>query len=423
MLNKSLPDARLDNSFAHGPSAAYKDKSFVINESRRRTKRIPAAGLLNAKTLAEENLRGFRLKSLQKENDLPLRVNCPQRIELPMYFNTPRRKEDILSNYRLKSKMQSMKDSALNMSYIDSYNRLAARKRLKDYAILSFACKRAGKSRDEGRAYYSTGVLFDNLGKFKIAISHYKKFLQVCKAIGDVHGEALAYNCIGVNYQKIAEGDVKHYKEAIDYHLKHKEIADVAGKFLAHVNLGIIYNNLGDQEKSSINHQFALRYAIQMSSLAGQSVAVGNLGNLGSISKVSSFANNEKLQMFVERYLELSSELKYRKGEGSAHMQLGQLKNQKGDYDTSTKHFYRAMKIAEQTGDNETNTEAKVMFGMANANLKWDKHQTDIMDKLNNSDLPVFKKEDPDEDDEEEEAIDGTDDDMIHKVQSQNKIG
>lgn len=410
MLNQSMPDARVDNSFMQGPSAAYKDRSFAINESRKRSKRIPAAGLLNAKTLAEENLRGFRLKSLQKENDLPLRVNCPQRIELPMYFNTPRRKEDIMANNRLQAKVKSMKDSALNMSYIDSYNRLASKKRLKDYAILAFACKRAGKSRDEGRAYYSTGVLYDNLGKFKIAIAHYKKFLQVCKAIGDVHGEALAYNCVGVNYQKMAEEDPKFYKDAIDYHLKHKEIADVAGKFLAHVNLGIIYNNLDDQEKSSINHQFALRYAIQMSSLAGQSVAVGNLGNLGSINKVASYANNEKLQMFVERYLELSSELKYRKGEGNAHLQLGQLKTQKGDYDTSTRHFYRAMKIAEQTGDSKTKTEAKVLFGMANANLKWDKHQSEIMDKLNNSDLPVLAKKGMEEnyEDDDEEAIDGT---------------
>jgi len=56
------------------------------------------------------------------------------------------------------------------MSYTDSYNRIAAQKRLKDYDILAFACKRAGKSRDEGRSYYSTGVLFDNLGKFKEAI-------------------------------------------------------------------------------------------------------------------------------------------------------------------------------------------------------------------------------------------------------------
>jgi tetratricopeptide (TPR) repeat protein len=415
MLNKTMPDARMDNSLGQGHANAYKDRSFAVgNGSRRKVKRIPAAGLLNAKTLAEENLRGFRLKSLQKENDLPLRVNCPQRIELPMYFNTPRRKEDIMSKNRLQTKIKSMKDSALNMSYVDSYNRLAARKRLKDYAILSFACKRAGKSRDEGRAYYSTGVLYDNLGKFKISIVHYKKFLQVCKAIGDVHGEALAYNCIGVNYQKLAEDEPKFFKEAIDYHLKHKEIADVAGKFLAHVNLGIIYNNLDDQEKSSINHQFALRYAIQMSSLAGQSVAVGNLGNLGNISKVSSYANNEKIQMFIERYLELSSELKYRKGEGNAHMQLGQLKTQKGDYDNSTRHFYRAMKIAEQTGDNESKTEAKCLFGMANANLKWDKHQSEIMDQANNSDLSMLKKDIPNEEDEDdEEAIDGTEDEIL----------
>lgn len=63
--------------------------------------------------------------------------------------------------------------AGLQMSYSDSYNRIAAQKRLKDYEILAFACKRAGKSRDEGRAYYSTGVLLDNLGKFKDAIAQY----------------------------------------------------------------------------------------------------------------------------------------------------------------------------------------------------------------------------------------------------------
>lgn len=80
---------------------------------------------------------------------------------------------------------------------------------------------------------------------------------------------------------KLRESDPNCYKEAIEFHTKHKEVADVAGKFLAHINLGIIYNSMGDHEKSSINHQFALRYAIQMSSVAGQSVAIGNLGKVG----------------------------------------------------------------------------------------------------------------------------------------------
>ena len=205
------------------------------------------------------------------------------------------------------------------MSYSDSYNRIAAQKRLKDYDILAFACKRAGKSRDEGRAYYSTGVLYDNLGKFSAAIEQYKKFLQVCKAIGDVHGEALAYNCIGVDYMKLGEQKPDNYKDAIEYHTRHKEVADVAGKFLAHINLGIIYNATGDYEKSSINHQFALRYAIQMSSVAGQSVAIGNHGKVGG-NQVYAQMNQDKLQTFVERYLQLSSELKYRKGESGAFM-------------------------------------------------------------------------------------------------------
>jgi tetratricopeptide (TPR) repeat protein len=97
-------------------------------------------------------------------------------------------------------------------------------------------------------------VLYDNLAKYKKAVEEYKRFLQVCRAIGDVHGEALAYNCIGVDYMKLAEIDDKLYDEAIEYHSKHKDIADVAGKFLAHINLGIIYNNRGDYEKASINH-------------------------------------------------------------------------------------------------------------------------------------------------------------------------
>ena len=66
--------------------------------------KAPPAGALNSKTLAEENLRGFKLKNLQKESDLPLRVNQAQRIELPVYFNTPKRQEDIISKVRLKDK-------------------------------------------------------------------------------------------------------------------------------------------------------------------------------------------------------------------------------------------------------------------------------------------------------------------------------
>lgn len=115
-----------------------------------------------------------------------------------------------------------------------------------------------------------------------------------------------------------------------------------------------------------------------MSSVAGQSVAIGNLGKVGG-NKMYAQMNQDKMQMFVERYLELSNELKYRKGESGAYLQLGEILTQKGDYDSSTKHFYRAMKISEEQNDGDQREQAKVNFGMANASLKWNNHVQGIL--------------------------------------------
>ena len=50
-------------------------QSGMDGSPNRKRNKIPTAGALNSKTLAEENLKGFKLKNLQKESDLPLRVN------------------------------------------------------------------------------------------------------------------------------------------------------------------------------------------------------------------------------------------------------------------------------------------------------------------------------------------------------------
>ena len=107
--------------------------------------------------------------------------------------------------------------------------------------------------------------------------------------------------------------------------------------------------------------------------------------------------NAEKLQMFVERYLELSSELKYRKGESGAFMQLGEILTQKGDFDQGTKHFYRAMKIAEETEDSDLREAAKVNYGMANASIKWGDHVSSILRNIEGIDGAIDRQENEDE--------------------------
>ena len=56
----------------------------------------------------------------------------------------------------------------------------------------------------EGAAYFSMGVLLDNMEQYSKALDCYKKFVAVCQKLGDVSGEALAYNCIGVDFQHMA---------------------------------------------------------------------------------------------------------------------------------------------------------------------------------------------------------------------------
>jgi len=157
--------------------------------------RLPLVG----RTLAEENLQGFNFKKRMSTNASSMNPYAPQRIELPLYFNTPQRMDDLMDAKKYKTYKKGSahtdqnasfinNESALNMSYVEPSERIVYKKRIKDYSMLAFACKRANKLRDEGRAYYSSGVLYDNLGQYQKAIMCYQKFQAVCKKIGDTHG-------------------------------------------------------------------------------------------------------------------------------------------------------------------------------------------------------------------------------------------
>ncbi len=138
-------------------------------------------------------------------------------------------------------------------------------------------------------------------------------------------GEALSYNCIGVAFQRLGARDPRLYRAAIEYHNKHCEIADLPGKFIANVNLGIVHSALGENEKAAAYQQTALKLALQISSVAGQTIAIGNLGRIGGVGMVS---DRGRLRAFVERYLALAGEMKHRKGEAEARIQLGRLEEE-----------------------------------------------------------------------------------------------
>jgi hypothetical protein len=85
-----------------------------------------------------------------------------------------------------------------------------------------------------------------NLTKFNATpilqgIDNYKTYLQLCESIGDINGQVVALNSIGVNYIHLAcpETDMgilkaiptnlDYIQNAIEYHERHLQISDNGG--------------------------------------------------------------------------------------------------------------------------------------------------------------------------------------------------
>lgn len=295
----------------------------------------------------------------------------PQRIELPAYLNTPSRRpfrQPLLP----EDKTQAIR-------------------RIQDLELLTFACRRASKVREEGRAHFSLGVLQDNLGQFQKAIESYNHFLRVCKECNDSQGCALAFHCIAVDYQLLGGGALGEVtgadeetktgirpellKKAIAFHNKHREISDAVGKFVAHLNMGLAYAQLGEREASTVNHQYALRYALQLRSLEGQSLAIGSLGFSAGI-----YDNDpDKMRVLIERYVELCGALKHGRNQASALKKLGILASQQGDVEQSINYFQQAIKFAREQGDMEAEKDCSVRLGIAAGQARMAEHLSNIL--------------------------------------------
>lgn len=187
---------------------------------------------------------------------------------------------------------------------------------MKDFSTMAFSSHRAGKKDMEALAYSSLGIIHDNLGDFHLAINSYQQYLQISVEMGDIAGQLKALNFLGVDHCLLARSSLeegiesgseyvsRHLHASASYHSRHLELADDGGKFVAHNNLGICYDLLDNIIESAKHHQNALRIAIQLQSLHGQSVAVGNLGLLAMRKK-----DLQTARTCFEQHLQLTQSL------------------------------------------------------------------------------------------------------------------
>jgi len=141
-----------------------------------------------------------------------------------------------------------------------------------DLKLLADSSSRSGNIYQALQCYHKMGIILDNQEMYAEAIQKYKQFLSLCITSKNTQGEALAYNCLGIDTFKANQHD-----ESIQYHNKHLELADATGRLIAHTNLGIVFQAMGLSEHAAIHHQHAIEYANRMGAKDAQCFSVGNL--------------------------------------------------------------------------------------------------------------------------------------------------
>ncbi len=264
-----------------------------------------------------------------------------------------------------------------------------------DFSMLAFSSKRSGKKDVEAMAYVSLGVIYDNQGNYLKAIEVYQQYADLCEEMGDPAGVSCAYNCLGVDYMLLAcppsdsgfvgDGTAVRTPEQMDYltkacqcHKKHLEVSpDQGGRFVANTNLGLALGMRKDVGPAAKCHQDALRTAIKMQTLYGQSIAVGNLGMLALTKSDLTTART-----CFEQHLQLVQALLDPEAEINAWKLLARLCGLEENFADALENLAQASKLAMQSKQLNELRRINCLIGVAQGHLKFDELTSDLLASL-----------------------------------------
>lgn len=255
------------------------------------------------------------------------------------------------------------------------------KQQIADLKLLADSASRSGNIYQALQAYHKMGIILDNQGMYHEAIQKYKQFLSLCITSKNTQGEALAYNCLGIDTFKVGQ-----YDESIQFHNKHLELADNTGRLIAHTNLGIVFQAMGLSEHAAIHHQHAIEYANRMGAKDAQCFSVGNLA-IASAAQGDLQTSRICLQYHLsaaQRQKQSLGDSKFAKQtlkavSNNAFHRLGQVNALDGRMDEASSHFSKAIEVAKSKGDQTSEEKSSVMLGVAKGLMNFEQHREALL--------------------------------------------
>jgi tetratricopeptide (TPR) repeat protein len=208
---------------------------------------------------------------------------------------------------------------------------------------VALACSRRLKDPVAEAAHLNAlGMVNDELGETRLAISLYEQRITIARKIGDLHGEAKSLGNMGVAYKN--SGNVDRAIECFEAQLNiSRSIHDLRGEANALGGLGIAHARLGHLNRAVDYHQQSLHIDRQIGDRRGEGNATGNLAGayflLGDMSRA--------LVLYHQR-LDIARELADRQGEGNALWGLSLVSDKRDDRGQALQYAKAALKIFEE---------------------------------------------------------------------------
>ena len=199
----------------------------------------------------------------------------------------------------------------------------------------------------KGIAVNSTnlGDAYFHMGRYKKAIQHYQKSLDVFTDIGVLSGIAHSNGRLGNTSFEIGQ-----YEKAINYYGKALEISaklDDRTEIAANKGrLGNVYLKLGNFAQAINCYKTSLEITSDIADLSGRASNNGNLGNA-----YLSLGDYQKAIEYYKTSLQISTEIGDRSNIASNNGNLGNAYLSLGEYRKAIKYYETGLKISTEIGD------------------------------------------------------------------------
>ncbi|MBI4646967.1 MAG: sensor histidine kinase [Bacteroidia bacterium] len=312
---------------------------------------------------------------------------------------------DSLKNILQKSKDDTSKVNTL--IDICFYTLFSSPDKAFDYAQKALELSRKiGYKKGILMCYNKIGIIYWNQGNYELALKNYFKSLKICEelcrsfdfaeASAGKDGIADCYNNIGGVYHKqgnytIAAG---YFQKALKIFEELAQSPDTAKAISGKKGIATCYSNIGLVHWNHYNYSDAVEYflkalkifeglsqsLVKSEAMAGKKGMASSYGNIGNVYH---YQNNFKVALeYYQKSLKLYEELKdincmslCYNNIGNIHYYFGSLswlqkdnKKARQDYQKALEYFEKALKIAEEFGDN--NGISQVLGNIAVLNIQ-----------------------------------------------------